>query len=160
MTGRNEKLALMAASELGATASKLTAANKSMFSIAIDMFFGRVTKVDQKPDISGSDLVILFAPIWMGKAASPLRAVMRQIKEQDKDYIFATLSGGATSRNPGLTKDLVKQTGKEPKALIDLYVADLLTDTPTRESTQNYPLSDEEYKQISDKILAEIRKHI
>lgn len=71
LTGNNEALAKSVARELAAEHLKITEPkSRTIGSIVIDMIFNRTPQVQPMPDRLGHyDLILFFAPIWMGQVA-------------------------------------------------------------------------------------------
>lgn len=124
-TGNNRALADSVANELSAEHIKIwEPKSKTMGSIILDMIFARTPQVQPTPDImSKYDLILFFAPVWMGQVATPLRAYFRHLKKCPKRYGFLSISGGADGANPKLADELRKRAGTAPVILLDLHIA-------------------------------------
>lgn len=161
MTGNNNTLATSIAKELKAEQIRVTESKKmSYFKIGIDMLLNRTPKVIV--DLSGvdkNDLVILVAPVWMGQIASPLRKPIKDLKGKIDRYAFVSISGGADGPNPKLAKELKKRLGKDPEAVIDLHIADLLPSDPkpTRQDTSDYRLNEQDAEKLIIRILMDLK---
>ena len=157
LTGNNEALADAAAKALPADHIKITEAkNRKAGDILLDMIFGRTPSVQPAPAVLDSYEQILFlAPVWMGKAASPLRAYLKYLKKHPKKYAFASISGGALNDNPKLADDLIKRVGTKPAVLVDQHIADLLpaAPKPTTKDTSAYRLNDIDKTKLSGILL-------
>ena len=158
MTGNNEALAKRLASSINASHICVNESGRKMGKTILDMIFGRVPKV--QPDasvIDDYDEVILAGPVWMGKAASPLRPYLLHIKKNNRPFKFITISGGALNKNPGLQKDLCKYGGEKLLLLKDMYISDLLgkTDADTKE-TSEYKLTHEDLNVLEKAIAQEL----
>jgi hypothetical protein len=110
--------------------------------------------------VEDNDLVIFVGPVWMGQVAAPLRAYFKHLKGRLDQYAFVSISGGANGPNPKLAGELKKRVGKEPTAVIDLHIADLLPSDPkpTREDTSAYRLNDEDVRSLTDKIVKTLKE--
>lgn len=145
-TGNNNKLAAALAAALGAEHIAVVPDEPvTMNAIALDMLFGRTPAV--KPDpaaLAQYDRVVLLAPAWMGKAAAPIRAYLKQLKKSPVPYAFVTLSGGSLNPNPRLPHDIAKRAGARPFAFETRYIVDLLPKDPkpTPQQTSDFRLSD------------------
>ncbi|MDK2952490.1 MAG: hypothetical protein PWQ77_2155 [Kosmotogales bacterium] len=160
-TGNNDALANSVARELTADHIQISEKKpRTMGTIALDMLISRTPKVNVNPDILKKyDMVLFFAPIWMGYVASPLRSHLKYLKKHPQKYGFFSISGGADSDNPKLKGELKKRTGAEPEIYLDLHIADLLSKpNPTRKDTSAYKLNDKDIKQLTDVIVKEIKK--
>jgi len=162
LTGNNEALASSMAAELGAEHIRISEAKpRTYFTITLDMLFNRTPKVNPIADkVEDNDLVIFVGPVWMGQVAAPLRAYFKHLKGRLDQYAFVSISGGADGPNPKLAGELKKRVGKEPTAVIDLHIADLLPSDPkpTREDTSAYRLNDEDVRSLTDKIVKTLKE--
>ncbi|MCK4356593.1 NAD(P)H-dependent oxidoreductase [Candidatus Bipolaricaulota bacterium] len=162
LTGNNDALAASIDSAFSAEHIRITESkSRTNGAIALDMLFNRTPKVNPIVDkVEDNDLVIFVGPVWMGQVASPLRAYFKRLKGRLDQYAFVSISGGADGPNPKLAGELKKRVGKEPVAVIDLHIADLLPSDPkpTREDTSSYRLTDEDVRTLADKIVQTLEK--
>ena len=162
LTGNNEALATSIAHEFGAEHIKISESKtRTMATIILDILFNRTPKVNPKPvNVEDNDLVIFVGPVWMGYVATPLRAYFKQLKAGHAEYAFVSISGGADGPNPKLAGELKKRLGKEPVALVDLHIADLLPPAPkpNRKDTMAYRLNDRDVKNLADTVVKALRK--
>ncbi len=163
-TGNNGILAAYAAKELSAEHIKVEVQKPAtMGSIIMDMIFARTPQVHPAPDILGQyDLILFFAPVWMGQIASPLRAYLNYLKSNPKQYGFLSISGGADGLNPKLSRELLKRTGAQPVLILDQHIKDLFPSGPEpgRKDTSAYKISKEDAKRLSDTAVKEIKQSI
>ncbi|MBK9981088.1 MAG: NAD(P)H-dependent oxidoreductase [Saprospiraceae bacterium] len=163
-TGNNDALAATLASELKAdhikvTENKLRTTGKIFF----DILLNRIPEVNPKIEtVKNYDLVIFMGPVWMGKIATPLRGYFKQLKTTMGKYAFVSISGGADGPNIKLRSELHKRIGKEPAALIDMHIADLLPPEPKpeRKDTSDYHLREEDVKSLTNKIVKILREDL
>lgn len=140
LTGNNRKLAASLAAALAAEHVEITTEKpRPMGAIVLDMMLGRVPEVRPGPQVmEGYDRVLFLAPVWMGKAASPLRAYLRHLRAHPKPYAFMSISGGALNPNPGMEADLAKWAGRKPEAFLDMHISELFmagkTDVGTKDT--------------------------
>jgi hypothetical protein len=166
LTGNNEALAASIAGEFSAEHIKIIESNKrTSFTIVLDRIFNRIPQVSPSPDkiedkIKNTDLVIFVGPIWLGQVATPFRAYFDYFKDKLGRYAFISISGGANGPNPELNDELKKRLGKEPAALINLYIADLLPlePKPTIKITSAYLLKDTEVKSLTNTVVKTLRE--
>ncbi|MFZ1677096.1 MAG: hypothetical protein WAT91_07485 [Saprospiraceae bacterium] len=161
-TGNNNALATGIAAELKAEHIKISE-NKSRTTgkIFFDILFNRTPEVFPKVDkVEEYDLVIFMGPVWMGQIATPLRGYFKQLKTTIGKYAFVSISGGADGPNTKLEGELYKRIGKEPAALIDMHIVDLLPaePKPERKDTSSYQLKEEDVKSMTDKIVKRLRE--
>lgn len=164
LTGNNEALAKSVADEFAVEHIKITEPKpRTMGSIVLDIIFNRTPQVQPIPArLENYDLVLFFGPIWMGQVATPLRAYLKHLKSNLRRYAFISISGGADGANPKLAGDLKKRTGKDPIALIDLHIADLLPSDPkpVRKDTSAYRINSGDIKKLTDTIVKTVREAI
>lgn len=164
LTGNNKTLANSIAEEFDVEHIKITEPKpRNMGSIVLDLIFNRTPQVQPIPDIlENYDLILFFAPIWMGHVATPLRAYLRHLEKNLRRYAFISISGGADGKNPKLAGELKKIVGKAPIALIDFHIADLLPSDPkpVRKDTSAYRINNADIKKLTNKIVKSVRETI
>ena len=164
LTGNNEVLANSIAEEFAVEHIKITEPKpRTMGSIVLDLIFNRTPQVQPIPGrLENYDLILFFGPIWMGQVATPLRAYLKYLKTNLRRYAFISISGGADGANPKLAGELKKRVGKEPIALIDLHIADLLPSDPkpVRKDTSAYRINNEDIKKLTNTIVKTVRETI
>lgn len=162
LTGNNENLAASLAAALGAEHIRITEARpRTMLTTVLDMFLNRTPKISMPPEnFAAYDGVFFVGPVWMGQIATPFRGCFKQAKSKIGAYTFISISGGADGPNPKLADELKKRLGKEPAALIDLHIADLLPPEPkpTRDDTSAYRLTAHDVQHLTDTIVAALDK--
>ncbi len=161
LTGNNETLAVAVAKALVAEHIKISEEKpRNMGAIMLDMLLGRTPRVRPLPGVLRQyDRVIFIAPVWMGKAASPLRAYFKYLRENPRPYAFASLSGGALNNNPKLKDELEQLTGKKPAAFVDFHIADLLPPNPkpTAKNTGDYRINEKDTVKLAGMIVDSIK---
>jgi len=164
MTGNNDALAASLATALSANHVKITEPKRrTMVTIGLDMMFNRTPKIEMPAvEIGSDDLVLFVGPVWMGQIAAPLRACVKQLCPRIGRYAFISISGGADGPNPKLGDELKKRMLKEPVAVIDQHIADLLPQEPkpTRDDTSAYRITEQDAKKLTDTAIAALRKAI
>lgn len=163
-TGNNEALAKSVAEEFAAEHLIITEMKShTIGSIVIDMIFNRTPQVQPLPEELGHyDLILFFAPIWMGKVATPLRMYLKYLITNPCRYAFISISGGADGDNIKIADELKKRTGKEPVALIDLHIVDLLPSDPkpVRKDTSAYRLDRGDITKLTYTIVNALKQRI
>lgn len=148
LTGNNAALAKSLAAEFSADHIPVTENRKrTMGRIVLDVLFNRVPKISvQLTGIEDADLIIFAVPVWMGKAASPLRSIFSELKGRIKHYVFVSVCGGADGPNPELGNELAEHLGRQAEAVIELHIAGLLPaePKPKRKDTMHYRLDETE----------------
>lgn len=164
LTGNNEALANSIAEEFEVEHIKISEPKpRAMGSIILDLILNRTPQVQPIPDrLEKYDLILFFGPIWMGQVATPLRAYLKYLKTNLHKYAFISISGGADGPNPKLAGELKKRVGKEPIALIDLHIADLLPSDPkpVRKDTSAYRINNGDIRKLTNTIVKTLRETI
>jgi hypothetical protein len=147
LNGNNEALAKSIAQEFAVEHIKITKSkHRNMGSIVLDLIFNWTPQVQPMPErLENYDLILFFGPVWMGQVATPLRAYLKHLNTSPCRYAFISISGGADGENLKLAGELKKRAGKEPIALIDLHIADILPfdPKPVRKDTMAYRINTE-----------------
>jgi hypothetical protein len=164
LTGNNEALANSIAEEFAVEHIKITEPKPhTMGSIVLDLIFNRTPQVRPIPyRLENYDLILFFGPVWMGHMATPLRTYLNHLKTNLCKYAFISISGGADGPNPKLASELKKRVGKEPIALIDLHITDLLPSAPkpTRKVTSTYRINNGDIIKLTNTIVETVREII
>ena len=100
---------------------------RTPFTILFDLLLNRKPKI-KAPSIPPDryERVILLAPVWNAKVASPMQSFIRQEKDHLKEYCFVTVCGGRAGQQEKLEKQLYLLTGKAPMLVKQLPVNDLV----------------------------------
>jgi flavodoxin len=97
------------------------------FTILFDLLFNRKPKIKMPPVSPDQyDRVILMAPVWNAKIASPMQSYIRMEKDRLKEYGFLTVCGGRAGQQEKLEKQLLLQAGKVPKLVRQLSINNLV----------------------------------
>ncbi len=154
-SGNNERVARAVAERLGLELVKVSEPGvRRMLTTVLDIFLNRIPKVTPSPEvIKGFDFVVVFAPVWIGHIATPVRAYLDYIREKQMRYGVVTVSGGP---NPKVKDELIKRTGREPEFFVELSITDFLPAgvKPTIKSVMAYRLTDEDMRQLTEKVVA------
>lgn len=160
-TGNNQTLAEAVAAELSADHVTITMpGEKSFFSIGMDMLLNRTPKVIAANEKPGDyENVVFVGPVWMGQIASPLRSSFKKHRNKLQQYAFVSISGGADGPNTKLTAELKKRFGKDPAAVVNFLIAEMLPadPKPTREQTEAYRLDEVKAKELAEKVMEELK---
>lgn len=160
MTGNNDALATSIAAALSAQHHRIKESkSRRYFTISLDLIFGRTPKIDLSlRDLKQDGLLLLVAPVWMGKVAFPLRRCLRELRGHPSPYAFIALSGGGEGpdSNPHLGAELEKRTGRKPLIVINLHIADLVPveSKPTPQEIENYNLTGEDMERLTQDVVS------
>ncbi len=141
-TGNNEFLARRLAADLGCEAEAIVPRGKAFGGQLMANMLGLATRTAPlSRDLAGYDRVVLVGPIWMGRAAAPLRGFLKAARkklrslsfvsccgsdDKGKDDTFGytkafdslrTLAGGALSACYALPIGLVAKDGEQPNIM-------------------------------------------
>jgi flavodoxin len=107
---------------------------RTAFTILFDLLLNRKPKI-KVPSVSPDqyDRVILMAPMWNWKVASPMQSFIRLEKDHLKEYSFVTVCGGRTGQQEKLEKQLFLLAGKEAMLVVQLPVNNLVPPERRRE---------------------------
>jgi hypothetical protein len=100
---------------------------RSAVTILFDVIFHRHSAI--KPyacTLKDYDRVILVAPIWDARIASPMATFLRKEKDNISHYSFVTLCGGRADQVVKVRRQLMGLAGKSPADVLELCVNDLL----------------------------------
>lgn len=128
-SGNNKLLADHLAGELRSqTCAIVEKSQRTALTIFFDVFLKRTPKIlplDKK--IADFDQVIFLAPLWAGKIASPLKALLKQEKSSIKKYYFITLCGGYEKKDQleKVNEELLGLVGKPAAAMFEIDISDL-----------------------------------
>jgi len=161
LSGNNERVARGVAARLGLELIKVSEPiSRRAINTVLDIVFNRTPKVTPLPEIiKGFELVVIFAPVWIGHIATPVRAYLNCLREMGIRYGVVTVSGGPI---PKVKDELIRRTGKEPEFFVELSIVDLLPAgvKPTITSVMRYRLSEEDVKALSEKVVAVISPQV
>ncbi|HWA34960.1 MAG TPA: hypothetical protein VG737_12550 [Cyclobacteriaceae bacterium] len=127
-TGNNDLLAKRLHEKLNCDIEKIIEVRKrTTMTTVLDVLFNREPKVEiSKAFLDSYDLVILVAPVWNGKIASPLASFLAREKHNIRNYAFITICGGQSGQLDKLTEQLTAITLQEPVTACELEVNSLL----------------------------------
>ncbi len=159
-TGNNGKLAQNVARKIAADYIPVTEQKeRTTGTIMGDLMLGRTPRTEPQT-LPNYDLIVFIGPVWCGHVATPLRGYLRLITNNMCRYAFCSISGGAEGANPKLAGELQKLTDREPGAVIDLHIADLMPQNPkpTWKMTSAYKLSMADVEKLADTVVDAIKK--
>lgn len=124
LSGNTRAVAERAARDLGADiaevhSARYDAAGFRFLRAAFDSWRGRLPAIEVsggRPE--GYDLVLLMAPVWVGRPAAPMRAYLTQNRGRLKRVAFLLTCGGSCP--PRAFEDMATLAGREPEATLTL----------------------------------------
>ncbi|MCF7927461.1 MAG: hypothetical protein K9L68_00080 [Spirochaetales bacterium] len=127
-SGNNEALAAELQRRLGCEVTQIMdAKRRTGFSLFLDSFFDRKLPFQIRgphPDFTG--LVIFVGPVWNYRIGAPLKNYIRSISGELGKFAFLTICTGRKRQHQKLNRQLLELTGREPRAIAELCVNDLL----------------------------------
>ena len=138
-TDNNAKLAKHLQQQLNADIVRIeTEKRRNGFSILLDLIFKRKPQLRALSlSLKDYDHIVLVAPIWAGKVATPLKAFLVGEKQNIRSYSFVSLCGGG---NPNQLQDIQEEVSsvvqRAPLNVLELWVNDLLP--PEKRNTIKY----------------------
>lgn len=137
-SGNNEFLAQELQKRLNCDIQKILEVNKRTgFTIFLDSIFKRNPKIKKiNFDLQQYDRLILIAPIWTGKMATPLKSFIDLEKKHFKNYSFITVCTGPEGQEQKIIDELFQLTQKQPEIVMQLKINDLLR--PERKNKVKY----------------------
>jgi flavodoxin len=155
-TGNNEFLARELQKRLDCDVYQIVELkNRSNFTILWDLLFRRRTKI-QKPDISLDqyDRIILMAPIWDSKLATPMKTFMEMERDHIHEYAFLTVCTGREGQGQKLHDELTRLAHKEPLTVSQLKINNLLP--PEKQNkvkhTSSYRITQQDFPTFEQEI--------
>jgi flavodoxin len=135
-SGNNKVLARYLQKKIGADLQEIVELkHRTGFTILLDLLFKRTPGI-APPNINWSqyDRVLLLAPIWAGRIASPLKAFLQRERKHIKSYSFISLCG--TGGNMKIATELTQLVQQAPAAVLELTANQLLP--PERKNKIRY----------------------
>ncbi|MEZ0479759.1 flavodoxin family protein [Planococcus sp. SSTMD024] len=152
----NQKLALELQSRIGCEVRELKEKKKRKdTAILMDFLIKRDSRLaPMDVDLSDYRPVILLAPIWAGKIAAPMRTFIKKSKDDLTDYSFITICSGTPGQREKVDAELVALTTREPSALAELWINDLLPEEQRNKIkyTNKFRLKREHFRQFDKEI--------
>lgn len=127
-SGNNEFIAKLLKQKLNCDIRKVEEVKKRTgITILLDVLFKRKPKV-REPEIplTQYDKIILVAPVWNGRIASPMESFIEMEREHFKTYSFLTVCSGAEGQIEKVTDELYRLALKNPDTVAELKINDLL----------------------------------
>lgn len=129
LTGNNELLANRLAEKLRCGLVRINeTSRRTTLKTTIDLLFGRLPRIERiEASLDAYDHVVMVAPVWASKLASPLSSFIARERHQLPEYSFITLAG---YERPGQAEsvltELSRRVGRRPRAFRELIVSELV----------------------------------
>ena len=127
-TGNNDLLAQRLHAKLNCDIEKIVEVReRTVMTTLLDILLRSEPKVEvSKAFLDTYDFVILVAPVWNGRIASPLASFLAREKHNIRNYAFITICGGQAGQFEKLKDQLTGIMQQNPIALCELEVNSLL----------------------------------
>jgi flavodoxin len=127
-TKNNERLAKRLQDGLGCEILDINEKKKrKTISILLDFMFNRSAKLTgYQFGNHNQDTLIIVAPVWGGKLASPMRVFLEKEKDKIHRYFFISLCNGGVGQKAKIAEELTTLAQREPEAVAELWINRLL----------------------------------
>lgn len=100
---------------------------RNALTIMFDMLLARTPAIKPLPRmLANFDHIILIAPIWGGKLAHPMKALVKREQAALSSYSFISLCGqGRPGQVEDIRQELAELVGRAPHTVAELGVAEL-----------------------------------
>ncbi len=154
-TGNNAKFAKSLAVRLNCDCVRLREKkNRSRFSIFLDFVFQRHPALFPfEKDPGEYDYIILVAPVWFGKIASPIRSLIKKYGQQFNRYAVFSLGAGFDGKAYDLQTELKNLANIPPHLTVNLLISDLMpaVPKPTRQMLDKYRINEQDVQVLVNK---------
>jgi len=139
-TDNNKVLANELALKLNADVEQiLEEDDRSFLKCLTDSFFDKFPFIQSSyHDPLEYDIVILIAPIWASKIASPMKSFLNLYGRDLKSHAFITVCGGGLKGPNPVEENLLRFTGKKPLIVSQLHKSELV---PAKERKNIFKIS-------------------
>lgn len=155
-SGNNERLALRIKNSLGCEVLEIKEKKKrGAVSILFDLFFNRSTKLSEhKISNYEQNVVMLVAPVWGGKIATPMRAFAEQERKNIHKYFLITLCNGGEGQREKIAAELSSIIQREPLGVTELGINRLLPEDKRNKIkyTFHYKVSDDDLDRFEEEL--------
>jgi menaquinone-dependent protoporphyrinogen IX oxidase len=129
LTGNNEALANHLAEKLRCGLLRITETSpRTTLKTTFDLLFGRLPRIERTDtSLDAYDHVVMVAPVWASKLASPLGSFIARERHQLPEYSFITLAGyERLGQAEKLMQELSRRVGRRPRAFCELIASELV----------------------------------
>lgn len=135
--GNNEQLAQFISKRYRkeSVAIKEKRKKRTMFTIMLDLLFRRKPSIEPlSVSLENYDQVIIIAPLWIGRIASPMLSALKKYGGQIDSYQFITFSGNPRECEEQVLSSMEKLLNKRAVHHLGFAIEDLLTDEQKKDS--------------------------
>mgnify|MGYP002622819972 CR=1 FL=1 len=117
LSGTTRKVAELAAKALGAELFEVRTpwyrrSPMGYLHAGFDSAFGRLPEIEAGDVGEGYDCVLVFSPVWMGHASTPMRAFLQRQRGKLRNVAFVLVCGGSARQKA--YDELAKNAGVTP----------------------------------------------
>ncbi|WP_422122054.1 flavodoxin family protein [Planococcus sp. X10-3] len=155
-SGNNEKLALELRDRISCDMYEIKEKKKRRdLAILFDVLMKRKSHLAPiEFNVSDYRPIILIAPVWAGKIASPMRTFIQMEKEKLTDYSFITICSGAEGQRDKIMAQLSALTSQKPTVVAELWINNLLPEEQKNKIkyTNNFQFEKQHMQQFDGEI--------
>lgn len=148
LSGNNEYLAKAIQQKTGGDLLEVKAKRKrNWFLIFADVFLSRFPKIEKTNlNVRDYDRVILVAPIWIGKIASPLCTFIKQERKALNNFSFISFCGGGEGLDIKVEDHLQKLSSKVPHDLLLITISERIEPVEPKDTNRvmKYKMNEED----------------
>lgn len=129
LTGNDETLANHLAEKLRCGLIRIVeTSRRTTLKTTLDLLFSRLPRLERiDASLDAYDHVVMVAPVWGSKVASPLGAFIARERHLLPEYSFITLAGHERAgQAEKLMTELARRVGRPPRAFCELIVSELV----------------------------------
>jgi flavodoxin len=126
-SGNNRTLALYLQKKLQCDAMAIQEYRpRKKMTIFLDVFLHRTPRISNpERSLQDYDQLILVAPVWAGRIATPLKTYLLQQYDAIRSFSLITVCGGHAGQREKLNAELIRLTGKDPDTVTELALTSL-----------------------------------
>lgn len=155
-SGNNTALAYHIEKKLACDIEEIVPERKrTNFSILLDIAFNRLPAVKPlQANLREYEMVILVAPVWNARMASPMRTFVKEYGAGIEACAFISLCGGRDGQRQKIVDQLMELLHDEPIAVEELALRDLFKDGRHADvkNVSNYRVTENDFSFFDDAI--------
>lgn len=157
--GSNGAVAAALAGKIGARYLCIATRAKSQIGPMFSTVVGTSpTATPRWEDLGHPDFILLCAPTWMGRLASPVRTYLKELKKSDMPFAVLSVSGRGRE-NSKVPAEIVARAGRSPRLILSYALTDFLPPDlqEDMQAVMAYRLSPEDVESVAVKAAAELK---